>query len=80
MVGMSRSVRDGTARAFEFLLLGVRDGRLAYHAEPSGQAPTDFPVVSLTEGHLRAENPEHDFPQRIENRRVGADSLVANVY
>jgi hypothetical protein len=37
-------------------------------------------VVALGDGVLRVENPDHDFPQRIEYRTAGADSLVASVY
>jgi photosystem II stability/assembly factor-like uncharacterized protein len=80
LVGASRSVRGGEARGYEFLLLGVREGRLTYSAHPSGQQPTDFPVVRLTDRELRVENPDHDFPRRIDYERVGADSLVASVY
>jgi len=80
MVGMSRSVQDERARGYESLLLGPRDGRLTYSAYPSGQRPTDFPVVRLADGEMRVENPDHDFPRRIDYRRVGDDSLVAHVF
>jgi photosystem II stability/assembly factor-like uncharacterized protein len=80
MVGMSRSVRGGSARGHEFVLLGDKNGRLTYSAHPSGQQPADFPVVRLNERELRVENADHDFPRRIDYLRRGEDSLVASVF
>ncbi len=80
MVGMSRSVRGGRATGYESVVLGVRDGRLTYSAHPSGQQPADFPVARLTDRELRVENPDHDFPRRIDYLRHGGDSIVASVF
>jgi len=80
MVGMSRTVRDGLARGHEFLLLRVVEGRIVYWAYPSGQAPTSFPAVSLTEDEIVFANAEHDFPQKIRYRRASSDRLVASVF
>lgn len=80
MVGMSRTVREGRARAWEFLLIRLVEGRLVYWAHPSGQDPTAFPAMSVGEGDAVFVNPEHDFPKRIEYRRASADWIVAAVY
>ncbi len=80
MMGMSRTLQAGQIRSYELLLLHLIEGRLAYEAHPSGQEPASFPVVRLTADELRVENAEHDFPQAITYRRVGADSLFASVF
>ena len=43
MVGASRTVADGRARAFEHLRLRAAGDTLVYTAIPSGQTETDFP-------------------------------------
>ncbi len=80
MLGMSRSVTDGVATGYEFLVLRVIEGRLVYSAHPSGQQPTDFRATSISSAMLRFENPSHDFPKRIDYVRVSRDSLVARVF
>lgn len=79
MLGMSRTVVRDTAREWEHLQIGPRDGRLVYVARPSGQAETMFPVESLADSGVTFGNPAHDFPQRIRYRPIGADSLVARI-
>lgn len=79
MLGTNRTVVADTARAFEFLRLAPREGRLTYTAMPGGRAETHFAAVTLSDTLLVFENPAHDFPQRILYRRVGADSLVARI-
>lgn len=80
MVGMVRSVRRGIATGYELLVLRVVGDRIVLRAYPSGQQPTDFGATSAGPGLLRVENPEHDFPQKIEYRQPGPDSLVASVF
>lgn len=80
LLGMSRTVRDGKAREYEFLRID-RDptGKLRYVAQPSGQAEATFMLKSLTEDTVVFENPQHDFPQRILYKRVDKDTLVARI-
>jgi len=80
MVGMARTVRDGVATGYEFLLLQSKNGRLTYSAFPSGQDPADFRATEVSTERLRFENPRHDFPQAIEYERTSPDSLTARVY
>ena len=81
MVGMSRTVRDDVARGYEPLTIHVGDdGRLVYHAEPSGQSPTDFPARSVEDGRLEFINTAHDFPQKIVYSRPGNDLIHGAVF
>ena len=80
MLGLSRSVRDGEARSHEFLAIRETEGRLVYHAVPSGQAPTDFTARVVGDGRLEFVNAGHDFPRKIVYRRLGADSVRAEVF
>jgi hypothetical protein len=81
MVGMSRTVREGVARGYELATIRVGDdGRLVYHAEPSGQSPADFPAHSVEYDRLEFVNTDHDFPQKIIYSRSGRDAIVAAVF
>lgn len=80
MMAMSRSMRDGSATGFEFVLLREVDGELVLTAHPSGQTPADFTASAATGDLLRVENADHDFPRVIEYLRASADSVIARVY
>jgi hypothetical protein len=81
MVGMTRSIRGGQATAYELLTIRENaDGILVYHAEPSGQSPTDFPARSVAEGRLEFVNAEHDFPQKIVYAQVDENLIHAAVF
>ncbi len=79
MVGGSRTVANGQARAFEHLRIMTRQEGVVYTAVPSGQTETDFLAVLVSDSMVTFENPEHDFPQRISYRKLSADSIVARV-
>lgn len=79
MVGVSRTVARDATRAWEFLRIVPVVGVLTYVAQPSGQAETSFPATAISDSLAVFENPGHDFPQRIEYRRVTADSIVARI-
>ncbi len=80
MIGMSRSVRDGKLREFEFMrIVPAADGKLQYVAIPSGQPEAAFPVKEIADNAVTFENPQHDFPQRILYRLVDKDTLVARI-
>lgn len=81
MVGMSRSVRDGTARGYELLTIRVgEDGGLVYRAAPSGQAVTDFSARAVAPGRLEFVNAEHDFPKKIVYTLLEEDLTEAAVF
>lgn len=77
MIGMSRTVSGTATSAHEFLLIRERDGKLAYEAHPSGQAPAVFLSTTVTGSSVVFENREHDFPQRIGYERKADDGLTA---
>jgi hypothetical protein len=79
MLGMSRTVIGGKTTEYEFLLIAVVDGALAYVARPSGQAEATFPLKSLEEGVVVFENQSHDFPQRVIYRRNADASVTARI-
>lgn len=80
MLGMSRTVRQGTTREFEFLQIRAgEDGKLAYLAMPSGRAATAFPLLRDSATELVFENLGHDFPQRIIYRRDGEHAMQARI-
>jgi hypothetical protein len=80
MIGMSRTVRDGKLREYEFMrILPAPDGKLQYVAIPSGQPEAAFPVKEIGDNAVTFENPQHDFPQRILYRLVDKDTLVARI-
>ena len=80
MLGLSRTVRDGKLREYEFMRIAPGDdGKLRYVAIPSGQAEAAFPVKEIGDKMVAFEAPEHDFPQRILYRLVDKDTLVARI-
>ena len=79
MAGMSTSVRDTTRRVLERLRLFYRGDTLVYEASPARQPMNEFRSTKISAEELIFEDPEHDFPQKITYRRIGADSLFARV-
>ena len=80
MLGMSRTVRRGETVEFEFMQLRHQsDGTLAFIAFPSGQAPTVFPLLRISDAEATFENAEHDFPQRVVYARDGESKLRARI-
>lgn len=80
MLGMSRTVRGGKVRAFEFMQLREdQPGKLTFTAQPSGQAPTTFSLLRESENEFVFENLAHDFPQRVIYRRAGENALHARI-
>jgi hypothetical protein len=77
MTGMGRTIRDGRAVSFEFLYIAT-GADAAYYAQPGGRPPVRFGLVSQDGDSAVFENPEHDFPQRIEYARDG-DVLTATI-
>jgi hypothetical protein len=69
MLGLNRTVQPDHPAAFEFLRLAEDERGVVYHASPGGAAPTPFRLTLAEPGRAVFENPEHDFPKRIEYRR-----------
>lgn len=71
MLALSRTVKDGQLREYEFVVLRERGDGLVYMAHPSGQLGGEFPLKSVDAASVVFENTQHDFPQRIGYRRRG---------
>ena len=78
MLGLNRGVRGERKATFEYLRLESDAQGVVYLASPGGAPPTPFRLTSAAPGHAVFENPEHDFPKRIEYRLEG-DVLTASV-
>lgn len=78
VIGVSRTLSDSQTAGFEYLRIVDIDGVPSYVAQPGGRPPTTFKRTAGGERWIRFENPEHDFPQRIEYRRAG-DALHAEI-
>jgi len=79
MMGASRTVANGQVVEWERLQLSEKDGHLVYTSLPSGQTEASFVSTAVTDSSFVVENLQHDFPQRINYRKHGADSLIARI-
>lgn len=80
MLGMVRTVKGGQTVGFEFLQIRTNShGKFIYIANPSGQAEATFEASTVEEGSVLFENPEHDFPQRIQYHLASEGRLTARV-
>jgi hypothetical protein len=79
MLGFARTTRGDSLLEYEFTRIYRRGGRLVYEAHPSGQSSAEFPGTLANDTLIAFANPAHDFPQRIQYRRVGRDSLLARI-
>ena len=61
------------------LYCSYANGVIAYVARPSGQAQAEFLMTGHAAGKLVFENPQHDFPQRIEYRYVDPNAITATI-
>jgi hypothetical protein len=78
MVGLGRTRNPERTTGFEYFRIADTGGVQMYIAQPGGRPPTSFKRTAGGERWVRFENPDHDFPQRIEYRRQG-DVLHAEV-
>ena len=77
MLGMGRTVGAKGLGDYELSLIKEASGRLLFEAHPSGQPVATFAARVATADSVVFELPEHDFPQRVGYRRLGADSVLA---
>ena len=77
MIGMGRSVGPRGLDDYELTVIQEDAGRLLYVAHPRRQPVATFVARVATSDSVVFENPDHDFPQRVGYRRVGADSVLA---
>lgn len=80
MIGMSRTVRNGTMGGFEFLRIVETSAGIHYISKPSeNKEETAFKLVKSAPGAVTFENPAHDFPQRIIYKQTKPDTLSARI-
>ena len=78
VLGLGRTRSSDKTTGFEYVRIVDLDGVQSYVAQPGGRPPTAFGRTAGGERWIRFENPDHDFPQRIEYRREG-DALHAEI-
>jgi hypothetical protein len=71
-LGVGRTVKNGATTTHEFMRIETRDGATNYIAIHDGQPPTAFRLTASGAEWARFENPQHDFPQRVEYRRTSS--------
>lgn len=80
MIGMGRTVAGNRTVEFEFLRLEQRADAIYYLASPKGRCPvTEFKLTKLSAQEAMFENPQHDFPKRVNYRKNSDGSLTAIV-
>ena len=80
MLGMNRTLTDGSMTGFEFLRLIQKDGTLYYIAMPSeNDSPTSFELKTISKRQVVFENLGHDFPQTITYTVDGTRAMTAAV-
>jgi hypothetical protein len=62
----------------EHMTLVFTDGQVAYVARPPGQKKATFLLTESEGTHALFENPQHDFPTRLDYRR-SEDTLTVRV-
>ena len=77
-LGVGRTVKGGKVTSYEFMRIETRDGVTSYVSLHDGQPATAFRLTSSGADWARFENPQHDFPKRIEYRR-NASGLHAEI-
>lgn len=77
-LGVARTLEGARTSSFEFLRIETAEGAATYIAQPGGAPPTSFRRTAGGANWVRFENPEHDFPKRVEYRRSG-DALHAQI-
>jgi hypothetical protein len=70
-LGLGRTLKGSRTASFEFLRIEVVAGVATYMGQPQGVPPTAFKRTAGGNNWVRFENPQHDFPKRIEYRRTG---------
>lgn len=70
-LGIGRTLKGSRTSNFEFLRIDLVDGIATYIAQPDGAPPTAFKRTAGGQNWVRFENPQHDFPRRVEYRRTG---------
>ena len=71
-LGVGRTLKAGKTVTFEFMRIETRDGVTNYLAMHDGKPAVAFRLTASGPDWARFENPQHDFPKRVEYRRTSA--------
>lgn len=80
--GYSYTIMGGDTVSQENILIKEKDGKLYYVPtvmEQNDGQPIEFAMVTLSDSTAVFENKAHDFPQKIEYKKIGTDSLEAKI-
>ncbi|TRW27418.1 hypothetical protein FMM05_01915 [Flavobacterium zepuense] len=64
----------------EYVTLGKINDTLAYTVtvpDQNNEKPVSFKLTSMSGDKMVFENPQHDYPNKIEYTKINADSIVA---
>ena len=78
IVGHSVTVRNGRSGFENARIATLKDGGLAYFAQPGGAPATPFRLIDSGLQRAVFANPDNDFPHRIIYERAG-DVLTARI-
>jgi hypothetical protein len=78
IVGHSVTVRNGRSGFESARIATLKDGGLAYFAQPGGAPATPFRLIDSGLQRAVFANPDNDFPHRIIYERAG-DVLTARI-
>ena len=78
IVGHSVTVRNGRSGFESARIAPLKDGGLAYFAQPDGAPATPFRLIGSGPQRAVFANPDNDFPHRIIYDRAG-DVLTARI-
>ncbi|NGZ84294.1 DUF6265 family protein [Duganella aceris] len=80
MLGMSRTIKGGKLKTYEFMRIAATDdGTAVFHAQPAGQPAASFSAIKLDATEVVFENLQHDFPQRVIYRFEAPERLHASI-
>lgn len=84
MFGYATTMENGQLSFFEQSRIDLRPANAVYVASPMGQRPVEFveplrqPGAAPVPGVV-FENPQHDYPQRLNYRPEGRNGLAATI-
>lgn len=81
ILGTSRTVKGGKTTSFEFAQIRLTEpGQLAYIAQPSGEPPVVFNLLSQSgPNEYIFANLDNDFPSRIIYRHISERKMHASI-
>lgn len=79
ILGMGRTVKNGKTVGFEYMRIEQNADGIFFVARPhENKDETPFKLKSSTPNEIVFENPDHDFPQRVIYKLLGA-KLVGRI-